>query len=133
MAKEAREPFRAGDHVQVHNPDGTPYEKWLLAADEYEGRVICCGYPEATAPAENCTLIRRATDEGRLDLLKIVATHQSTRGEWARRDLGRIIDKTITSVLNAVAVGVVEGTANRDDERDTRRNDGVAGEPIGNG
>lgn len=82
---DARKPFRAGDGV-YHAPSG---EKWLLAADERDGEVVCAGWPESIAKAPDCILIRRASDEARLYTLKSVAEScgDQMRGSWARRDL----------------------------------------------
>lgn len=81
-----RPTFRAGDHIH-HAPTG---EDWLLAADEHEGRVICCAWPEALGNASDCTLVRAVSDEDHVKVLRAVAEHDGLRGVWARRDLAAI-------------------------------------------
>lgn len=76
--------FRAGDHV-FHRPSG---EKWLLACDEMDGEIICCGWPETFARASDCDLLKAATDEERLKILRAVARiADQTRGSRARHQL----------------------------------------------
>jgi hypothetical protein len=82
-----RMPFRAGDTVQVYNVDGTPFEEWLLAADERDGQVVCCGWPESVVDASRCVRTERATDQERLEMLANVARLDGLRGSWARQDL----------------------------------------------
>jgi hypothetical protein len=77
---------RAGDHIH-HAPTG---EDWLLAADERDGRVICCGWPESLGNASDCTLVRGVSDEDHLKVLRAVAKHDGLRGSWARRDLAAL-------------------------------------------
>lgn len=76
-------PFRANEAVHVKSVD----EDWLLAADERDGKVVCAGWPESVVDASECTLARATTEEGRLEMLKNVATLGSMRGRWAREDL----------------------------------------------
>lgn len=75
--------FRANDAV-LHAPSG---ETWVLAADERHGEVVCAGWPESIARAEDCSIVRVSTDEGRLAMLMNVAEHGGLRGSWARDDL----------------------------------------------
>ena len=54
--------FRAGDHVH-HKPTG---EDWVLAFGDLEdqtGQVSPCGWPETLAKAEDCYMLKAATDE----------------------------------------------------------------------
>lgn len=82
-------PFRAGDHVFHH---GTR-ETWLLAADEADGEIVCCGWPETYAPASGCTLVKAATDEERLDILRAVARiTDQRRGSLARDQLAATLE-----------------------------------------
>ena len=53
--------FRAGDLV-YHKPYN---ETWVLAVDEFNGRVAPCGWPETIAKAEDCELRQRACDAKR--------------------------------------------------------------------
>lgn len=58
--------LRTGDDVQ-HRPTG---EVWVVAIDEDDnGDIMWCGWPEGWAKASDCTLIKAATDEERLELL----------------------------------------------------------------
>jgi hypothetical protein len=89
VATFIRPTFRAGDHIH-HAPTG---EDWLLAADERDGRVICCAWPEALGNASDCTLVRAVSDEDHVKVLRAVAEHDGLRGVWARRDLARLVAK----------------------------------------
>lgn len=77
--------LRCADHV-LHRPTG---EKWLLACDEQNGEIICCGWPETFARASDCDLLKAATDEERLELLREVAKpgRSDTRASRARYQL----------------------------------------------
>lgn len=80
----ARHHYRAGDHV-LHHGTG---EKWLLACDEQDGEIVCCGWPETYAPAEGVELVRAATDSERLQVLRDVSRiHDQRRGSIARAQL----------------------------------------------
>lgn len=50
--------INCGDHV-LHRPTG---ETWLVAAADDE-RLMWCGWPEGTAPIDDCVVVRRATPE----------------------------------------------------------------------
>lgn len=78
--------FRAADHV-AHGPTG---ETWLLACDEDNGEVIPCGWPETYARASDCTLVKAATDEERMDILRLVGREgmDGLRASRARHQLG---------------------------------------------
>ena len=75
--------FRAGDHI-FHEPSG---EKWVLACDQNGSDVVCAGWPESVAKAEHCTLVRAATDEERVEMLRDCIKLGGLRGSWARRQL----------------------------------------------
>lgn len=77
--------YRAGDVVK-HQPSG---EEWLLACDEEDGLVVCCGWPESMARARECSLVTAATDADRLDTLRRVAKScwDQARGRRAARQL----------------------------------------------
>lgn len=81
--ERARPAFRAGDAVYISSVD----EAWVLATDERDGRVICAGWPESTIAASECNLSRPATDDGRIEMLTMVAQDGGLRGSWARQDL----------------------------------------------
>lgn len=78
-------PFRAGD-VVYHAPTK---EKWLLAADERDGEVVCAGWPESIAKAKDCSLVTAAGDEMRKKILTdvVAGCGDQMRGSWARQDL----------------------------------------------
>ncbi len=67
--------FRAGDHVYHSKCD----ETWVLACDEQDGEVICAGWPETFARADDCELREAATDEVRAKMLRDVA--EQCRGQ----------------------------------------------------
>ncbi len=75
--------FRAGDHIH-HGPTG---EQWVLACDEENGEVICCGWPETVAAAADCSLIEAATDEERIKTLQNVAKVRGDSGGFQMRAL----------------------------------------------
>lgn len=76
--------FRAADHVR-HRPTG---EDWTLACDERDGMVMPAGYPPCAADAADCELVRAATDEERVAMLRGAAMIRGTRGALAREQLG---------------------------------------------
>jgi hypothetical protein len=80
--------FRAGDTIR-HLPSG---EEWLLACDEEDGRVVCCGWPETQANAKDCILVEAATDKERISTLSRVAESCSgqMRGRRAMRQLNEV-------------------------------------------
>jgi hypothetical protein len=76
--------FRAGDIV-LHRPSG---ERWMLACDEYQGEVVCCGWPETFAKASDCELRHAANDADRRTVLADVSRHHDTiRGRRAYSQL----------------------------------------------
>lgn len=77
--------FRAADCVH-HGPSG---EDWVLAVDEESGRVMPAGWPESMAEAEDCTLIKAATEAERAEMLTNFAkiTNRDMRASRARRQL----------------------------------------------
>lgn len=78
--------FRAADVVQ-HVPTG---EQWVLACDQQDRHVTWCGWPEGTALAEDCRLIKRASDKERHDMLVTWSSKSGNdlRIRWAKEDLG---------------------------------------------
>ena len=78
--------FRAADIVR-HIPTG---EKWVLATDQVDKHVTWCGWPEGTALANDCKLIKRASDEERHDMLVTWSqkTGNDLRIRWAKLILG---------------------------------------------
>lgn len=74
---KAESKLRAGDRVK-HLPTG---ETWELACDEERGQVMPSGWPPTIAAATDCELIEAATDEVRLDTLRMWADEglQATR------------------------------------------------------
>lgn len=80
--------FRAGDTVD-HKPSG---ERWLLATDEEYGEVLPFGWPESIGKAADCTLVRPASDEERLSVLRQCEKLpiSDVRGRTARRQLEKL-------------------------------------------
>jgi hypothetical protein len=69
-------------------------ETWILANDEENGRVQPCGWPETLANSEDCILIKAATDEKRIEMLKTWAAEgkgweheKDSRTRTARRQI----------------------------------------------
>lgn len=62
-----------GDAV-VHGPTG---ETWLVAYVE-DGQLAWCGWPEGTADVSDCTLVRKATPEQRVTLLRELGAEHRT-------------------------------------------------------
>ena len=78
--------FRAGDIVN-HSPSG---EAWILANDEDNGRVMPCGWPESMAEAKDCTIVKAATDDERMDMLRkwsALGSDKDSRARGARWQL----------------------------------------------
>lgn len=75
--------YRAGDTVFVPALS----EEWLLACDEHEGMVTCCGWPEARVKASEVELRHAADDAARLQMLSTVAKTEGARGSLARRQV----------------------------------------------
>lgn len=76
--------YRAGDEVE-HTPSG---ETWVLACDEDEqGDVHPAGWPESVASADDCVLVKEASDDERLKMLRDAAALSDHRGNLARRQL----------------------------------------------
>jgi len=73
-----------GDAIR-HNPTG---ETWVVAHVS-SNKLCCCGWPEGRAELKDCTLIRKATPEKRLELLKEMANSStgSSRRDHARHQL----------------------------------------------
>lgn len=62
-------PFHAGDTIK-HAPTG---ETWILACDQQDNDVMPAGWPETLAKATHCRLVKAATDEERLSMLRTVS------------------------------------------------------------
>lgn len=82
-AKPARTPFRAGDIVN-HRRSG---ENWVLACDEFDGYVMPAGWPDSVEPANGCDIVKPATDEERVAILKQAADSTGTRAARAKQQL----------------------------------------------
>ncbi len=61
-----------------HRPSG---ETWVLACDAYDGYVLPAGWPCSHALASDCELVRAATDEERVSMLRNVARSRSGPGD----------------------------------------------------
>lgn len=74
--------FRAADTV-LHLPTG---EKWVLATDQVDKHVTWCGWPEGTALANDCKLVKRSSDKERHDMLVTWSekTGNDLRIRWAK-------------------------------------------------
>ena len=81
--RKQRAPFRAGDVVK-HAPSE---ETWVLACDQDGDAVMPAGWPESRADAADCTLVKAASDEERLKMLRDVSAHKG--GMSYRRSLAR--------------------------------------------
>ena len=75
--------FRAGDVVH-HVPSG---EDWALACDEVDGRVQPMGWPECMARASDCRMVKAASDEQRLFVLRLLAGVENARAGDSRHRL----------------------------------------------
>lgn len=67
-------PFRAGD--EVHHVSG---ETWVLACDQQGNDIMPAGWPETLAKATHCRLVKAATDEERLKMLRAAAASRPDR------------------------------------------------------
>ncbi len=76
VAAAAMRPFRAGDSVK-HAPSG---ETWVLACDQQDNDVLPAGWPETLGHATHCRLVKAATDEQRLSMLRAVADSRPDHG-----------------------------------------------------
>lgn len=74
--------FDTGDVVR-HRPSG---EEWLVAFVA-NGRLVNVGWPESSAPVGEFELVRKATPEQRLALLRRMAESSGSRAAYARRTL----------------------------------------------
>lgn len=76
--------FKAGDTV-THGPSG---ETWVLACDETpNGDILPAGWPETLARSGDCELVESATDEQRIDMLRMSQGGDGYRGSVARHQL----------------------------------------------
>ena len=90
--------FRAADIVH-HTPSG---ERWKLACDESpNGDVLPTGWPETLARANDCTIIKDASDAERESMLVRVADGgcDGYRGALARRQLDRLWAPSIDRMM----------------------------------
>ena len=60
-------PFRAGDTIRL--PNG---EHWVLVCDQVCDEVVLVGYPPRAIPADECALVRSASDRERAKMLRTV-------------------------------------------------------------
>jgi len=68
-----------GDIVH-HGPTG---EDWVVARVQGE-HLAWCGWPQGWADLKDCTLVKKATPEERIDLLKQIANSRGHHcAEWA--------------------------------------------------
>lgn len=77
--------------VVLHKPSG---EHWVIAYVEGE-QVCCCGWPKTYAPVRDCNLVKIATSEERLELLRKMADMAApdTRRTYARHRLEQVLPK----------------------------------------
>jgi hypothetical protein len=72
--------FRAGDHI-LHAPSGE-----MLACDQRGNDVLPAGWPETTAKATHCRLVKAASDEERGSMLRqVAAARPDNGGDSSRR------------------------------------------------
>ncbi len=78
----------------LHKPSG---EKWLVAYAR-SGYVCCCGWPESLAPASDCELLEKASEEDRLALLRQMADSRGgnydSRTSYARNYFHELAETT---------------------------------------
>lgn len=81
------EEISTGDEVH-HLPSD---EKWIVAFNE-NGKLSPCGWPESLAETKDCVLIKKATDEKRIELEQRLLELPSfdIRAIWARRNIKKI-------------------------------------------
>ena len=69
-----------GDHV-LHAPSGEP---WVVAYVRGD-RLAWCGWPQGEATLTDCMLLKKATPEQRIKLLREIAkSGHDPRGQYAR-------------------------------------------------
>ena len=85
MTPAALREIDTGDTVK-HGPSG---ERWIVAFVR-DDRLAWVGWPEGYANLADCTLVRKATDEERDNLLRQMADARSddSRCRYARHRLG---------------------------------------------
>ncbi len=61
----------------------------VLACDQDLDKIVCCGWPESIANASDCTMVKAATTDERIQMLRQVAKScdGQYRGNLARRQL----------------------------------------------
>lgn len=84
-----RAEFDTGDIV-LHTPTG---EEWLVAYVNGD-RLAWCGWPEGEAKTGDCILLKKATEEGRTDLLQSMARMTGTdqRKIYAQQRLATLLN-----------------------------------------
>ena len=73
-----------GGHV-YHEPTG---EEWLVARVD-GSKLAWCGWPQGWGNVSDCTLIKNATADQRLNLLRQLAEGQSMHAGWAKETLAK--------------------------------------------
>jgi hypothetical protein len=77
--------------IVKHNPTG---EKWLVAYVEND-RLCACGWPETLAKLSDCTLVKKATEDKKQNLINELAAmsgHEyDSRRSWAKNYLKEAI------------------------------------------
>lgn len=93
MANESAQ-FHAGDIVR-HIPTG---EKWVLACDQDGSHVSWVGWPEGTALASDCSLVKAATHDERIERLRATSQIDGNdhRGRLARHQLAQLVGVTLS-------------------------------------
>lgn len=100
--------FKAGDVVK-HGPTG---ETWTLACDQERDEIQWCGWPEGFAKAADCTLIKAASDEERMEMLEMVSKSRGDHGEigWRASTAMHQLDASRFSAISDAEAGKEEGT-----------------------
>lgn len=76
--------IRTGDHVR-HIPSG---ETWVVAfVEDHTGLLCACGWPCELVPIAQCQLVKQASDEESLALVRKLAaiSEPDIRRSWAQR------------------------------------------------
>ena len=83
-------PIETADIVR-HAPTG---EEWLVAYVE-NGKLCACGWPESLADLSDCTLVKKATEQEKQQLIQQLAAmggHEyDSRRSWAKNYLRQAI------------------------------------------
>ena len=80
--------------IVLHRPTE---EQWLVAYVKGD-RLVWCGWPEGEAKTEDCTLLKKATEEARIDLLHSLARMSGIdrRKVYAQQRLAALSNAEIT-------------------------------------